>query len=244
MKSTPPGQTIAIAGAGRGTGNSPPRQLALALGHRESFDRDDFLSGAGSAAALALLERWPDWPSPAIALIGPEGAGKSHLAAIWAHAAGGRTVSARAIDAAMVPQALATGALVIEDLRRGEFDEPALFHLLNLAKEERAFVLMTARSAPGSWPIALADLASRLRAMPVATLAPPDDAMLCALLVKLFADRQLAVDDALIGYLAKRIERSFAAARSAVAELDNAALRLRRPVNRALAGEILRPRIS
>jgi chromosomal replication initiation ATPase DnaA len=240
MKSAPSGQAIGVAGAG----NPPPRQLALALGHRESFDRDDFLPGPGNEAALALIERWPDWPSPTIALIGPEGAGKSHLAAIWARGAGGRVVSARAIDAAAVPRALATGALVIEDMRGGEFDEPALFHLLNLAKEERAFVLITARGAPGGWLIALPDLASRLRAMPVAALAPPDDAMLYALLVKLFADRQLAVDDALIGYLVKRIERSFAAARAAVAELDEASLRLGRPVNRALAGEILRPRTS
>jgi chromosomal replication initiation ATPase DnaA len=225
-------------------GNASPRQLALALGHRESFDREDFLAGPGNEAALALIERWPDWPSRAIAVTGPEGAGKSHLAAIWAHAAGGRVISSRAIDAALVPRALATGALVIEDAGDAEcggLDEAALFHLLNLAKEERAYVLLTARSAPAGWPIALCDLASRLRAMPVATLAPPDDAMLGALLVKLFADRQLAVDAALITYLVKRIERSFAAARAAVALLDHAALRLKRPVNRALAGEILRP---
>ncbi len=222
--------------------NASPRQLALALGHRESFDREDFLPGPGNEAALALIERWPDWPSQAIALTGPEGAGKSHLAAIWAHAAGGRVISSRAIDSAVVPRALSTGALVIEDAGCGHLDEAALFHLLNLAKEERAYVLVTARSAPAGWPIALRDLASRLRAMPVAMLAPPDDAMLGALLVKLFADRQLAVDEALIAYLVKRIERSFAAARAAVALLDHAALRLKRPVNRALAGAILRPR--
>jgi chromosomal replication initiation ATPase DnaA len=226
--------------------NASPRQLALALGHRESFDREDFLPGPGNEAALALIERWPDWPSQAIVLAGPEGAGKSHLAAIWAHAAGGRVISSRAIDATAVPRALSTGALVIEDAGCGRLDEAALFHLLNLAKEERAYVLITARCAPAGWtpPIAICDLASRLRAMPVATLAPPDDAMLGALLVKLFADRQLAVDEALIAYLVKRIERSFAAARAAVALLDHAALRLKRPVNRALAVEILRPPAS
>src|ERR1700693_1913770 len=95
--------------------SSRPRQLALALDHPESFAREDFLPGPGNEAALALIERWPDWPSPAIALTGPEGAGKSHLAAIWAHAAGGRVISSRAIDAAVVPRALSTGALVIED---------------------------------------------------------------------------------------------------------------------------------
>src|SRR5260370_41597968 len=102
-----------------------PRQLALALDHRESFDRDDFLPGPGNATALALINRWPDWPARAVALTGPEGAGKSHLAAIWAQAAGARLMSGRAIDAACVPQALSTGALVIDDARPGDLDEAA-----------------------------------------------------------------------------------------------------------------------
>jgi chromosomal replication initiation ATPase DnaA len=219
-----------------------PRQLALALEHRESFDREDFLPGPGNATALALIDRWPDWPARAIALTGPEGAGKSHLAAIWAEAAGARLVSGRALDAASVPQALSTGALVIEDARHGDLDEAAVFHLLNLAREQQAYILLTARDGPAGWPVVLPDLASRLRALPAVALAAPDDALLRAILVKLFADRQLAVDDALIGYLMTRIERSCAAARAAVADLDHAALRLKRPINRALAGEILRAR--
>lgn len=216
-----------------------PRQLVLALDHGQDFDRAEYLSGAGNAAALALIERWPDWPAHAIALSGPEGAGKSHLAAIWASAAGAQTVPARSIERAMVPQALVAGALVIEDAGEGGLDEAALFHLLNLAKEQQAWILITARGVPTGWPIALADLASRLRALPVAVLAAPDDALLRALLVKQFADRQLAVDDALIRYLVERIERSYAAARRVVAELDHAALQQKRPVNRVLAGEIL-----
>jgi chromosomal replication initiation ATPase DnaA len=217
-----------------------PRQLALELDHRESFDRADFLAAPGNAAALALIDGWPDWPGRVVALTGPEGAGKSHLAAIWAHSAGARLVACRAIDARSVPQALSTGALVIEDACERDLDEAAMFHLLNLAHEERAFVLLTAREAPALWPVALPDLASRLRAMPAVALAAPDDALLRAIMVKLFADRQLAVDEALIGYLMTRIERTCAAARAAVAELDRVALRLKRPVNRALAGEILR----
>jgi chromosomal replication initiation ATPase DnaA len=216
-----------------------PRQLVLALDHRQSFDRAEFLPGRGNAAALELIDRWPDWPSHAVALSGPEGAGKSHLAAIWARVAGARTISARALSATAVPQALSAGALVIEDAGETGLDEAALFHQLNLAKEQQAWVLMTARSPPASWSISLADLGSRLRALPVVTLAAPDDAMLRAVLVKQFADRQLAVDDTLIRYLVERIERSYAAARRAVAELDDAALRLKRPVNRVLAGEIL-----
>ena len=221
---------------------APPRQLSLPLGHRESFDRTDFLCGPSNETALALIDRWTDWPARAIALIGPEGSGKSHLAAIWAKAAGARVIASGAIDARLVPEALASGALAIEDADRGAFDEAALFHLLNLAREQMAYILITARQAPVGWPTRLPDLASRLRALPVATLDPPDDALLAAVLVKLFADRQLAVDARLIAFLVHRIERSFAAARAAVAELDREAMRLQRPVSRALAAEILRRR--
>jgi chromosomal replication initiation ATPase DnaA len=215
-----------------------PRQLALALAHDESFAREDFLSGASNADALALIERWPDWPGRALALVGPEGAGKSHLAAIWAEVSGARRLSARALGETDLLAALATGALVIEDVA-GEVNERALFHLINLVREEEAYLLITARSAPTGWSIALPDLTSRLRAIPTVTLAAPDDALLRAVLLKLFADRQLAVDESLIAYLVTRIERSFASARATVETLDHEALRLQRPVTRALAADIL-----
>jgi chromosomal replication initiation ATPase DnaA len=218
--------------------SSSPRQLALALDHAESLAREDFLSGPSNAQALALIDTWPGWPHRTVMLTGPEGSGKSHLAAIWAHAAGARRVAARALDEAAVPRALATGALVVEDLAAGAFDERALFHLLNLAREDAAFVLLTARTA--LMTVAIRDLGSRLKALPVVALAPPDDALLRAVLVKLFADRQLAVDESLIGYVAMRIERSFAAARDVVALLDEAAMRQKRPITRALAAEFLR----
>jgi chromosomal replication initiation ATPase DnaA len=221
--------------------NGEPRQLALALDHGESLAREDFLSGPSNAAALALIDRWPDWPARTVLLRGPEGSGKSHLAAIWARQAGARMLAPRALEGAEVPIALATGALVLENLAEGRFDEAALFHLLNLAHEQRAYVLITARSAPATWRIGLPDLASRLRAIPVVALEVPDDALLRAVIVKLFTDRQLAVDENLVAYLATRIERSFAAARAAVAALDREALRLKRPVTRALAGELFRP---
>jgi chromosomal replication initiation ATPase DnaA len=217
-----------------------PMQLALALDHAESHAREDFLEGPSNAAALSLIERWPDWPSRTVLLRGPEGAGKSHLAAIWAREAGARILSPRMLQGVEVPIALATGALVLENLAEGSFDEAALFHLLNLAREERAFLLIAARTAPTTWKITLPDLASRLRALPVVALEAPDDALLRAVIVKLFADRQLAVDENLVNFLANRIERSFAAAREAVQLLDQEALRLKRPVTRALAGELFR----
>ena len=215
-----------------------PRQLALALPHAESFARDDFLTGTSNADALATIERWPDWADRVLALTGPEGAGKSHLAAIWAEKAGARRVAARALGETDLLGSLATGALVVEDAS-AEFDERALFHLLNLVREEDGYLLLTARSAPATWGVALPDLVSRLRALPVVTVSAPDDALLRAVMVKLFADRQLSVDENLIAYLAMRIERSFAAAREAVAQLDREALRQKRGVTRALAAELL-----
>jgi len=217
-----------------------PRQLVLALDHPTSFAREDFLQGPSNAPALALLESWPDWPHRVMALVGPEGAGKTHLASIWAEDAGARIMSARLLEYGNLPAALATGALVLEDIDPDGLDETALFHLLNLAREERAYVLITARAQPASFPVTIRDLESRLRAIPVVTLTAPDDALLRALIVKLAADRQLAVDEALVNFLANRIERSFAAARTAVARLDEEAMRQRRPVTRALAAELFR----
>jgi chromosomal replication initiation ATPase DnaA len=210
------------------------------LPHAESLSRDDFLEGPANAAGLALVESWPDWPNRVMLLVGPEGSGKSHLAAIWAEAAGARSTSAHALTAAEVPAALATGALVVEDLKASEFDERALFHLLNLAREDTAYVLITARVAPAAIEIELRDLRSRLRAIPTVALSPPDDQLLRALIVKFCADRQMSVDESVVGFLASRIERSFAAARQAVELLDSEALRLGRPVTRALAAELLR----
>jgi chromosomal replication initiation ATPase DnaA len=217
-----------------------PRQLALALAHRESFAREDFLEGAANAAALALVDGWPDWPDRIAALVGPPGSGKSHLAAIWAAKAGARFLSARALAETHPPAALATGALVLEDVPEEGVEERALFHLINLARQERAFMLLTARTPPSSWRIATRDLASRLRAVPAVALAAPDDALLRALLVKLCTDRQLVLDAKVINYLVRRIERSFAAARAVVDLIDREALRRQCPVTVALAGQLLR----
>jgi chromosomal replication initiation ATPase DnaA len=221
-------------------GRLQPRQLAFALPHAESFSRDNFLEGPANAAALSLIDSWPEWPNRIMLLVGPEGCGKSHLATIWAEAAGARTISAHALTVVAVPGALATGALVVEDLNPQAFDERALFHLMNLAREDGAFVLITARVPPVGFEVELRDLRSRLRAVPVVTLMPPDDQLFRALIVKFCTDRQMNVDEAVVSFLATRIERSFSAARQAVEHLDAEALRLGRPVTRALAAELLR----
>ena len=216
-----------------------PRQLAFELAHTESLTRDDFLEGPSNAAGLALVDGWPDWPNRVMMLVGPQGSGKSHLAAIWADMAGARLTAAHALTAAAVPGALATGALVVQDLDPANIDERALFHLLNLAREDNAFVLMTARVVAPT-EVELRDLRSRLRAVPTVQLLPPDDHLFRALIVKFCADRQLAIDETIVSYLASRIERSYAALRRAVELLDSEALRLGRPVTRALAAELFR----
>lgn len=221
-------------------GRVHPRQLAFSLPHAESLSRDNFLEGPANAAGLALIDAWPEWPNRIMWLAGPEGSGKSHLAAVWAEASGARSTTANGLSAEAVPAALVTGALVVEDLRAREFDERALFHLMNLAREDEAYVLFTGRDLPASLKIELADLRSRLRAVPVISLLPPDDQLFRGLIVKFCADRQLAVDESVVSYLATHLERSSAAARHAVDLLDSEALRLGRPVTRALAAELLR----
>lgn len=242
LTATEPDGGIPLAPSARAARALPlaPRQLVLALDHAISFAREDFLEGPSNAKALALIDRWPDWSERLAVLVGPEGSGKSHLASIWAQKSGARILSAKLLGETNLPSAFATGALVVEDVAPDGLDERALFHLINLAREERADVLLTARTAPAAFPLRIRDLVSRLRVLPVVSMAAPDDALLRALIVKLAADRQLAVDAALVNYLASRIERSFASARAAVALLDEEALRQHRPVTRALASELFR----
>jgi chromosomal replication initiation ATPase DnaA len=221
-------------------GSAVVRQLALDLPHAESFRRDDFLESPSNEAALALVDRWPEWPSRAAAIVGPPGSGKSHLAAIWAERTGARIMAGSALTRAEVPTQLATAALVVEDIVPGAIDEAALFHLFNLAREDEAYLLLTAVQRMDGAGFQLPDLVSRMRAIPSVPLAPPDDALLSAVLVKLFADRQLAVGEGVIAYLLPRMERSLAGARATVALLDQAALSRGRAVNRQLAAEVLR----
>lgn len=216
-----------------------PQQLSLALAYAPQFGRDAFVPGASNKAALRLVEAWPDWPSPAALVIGPDGSGKSHLAHIWAERAGAPILEAAGLSAATLPAIHAGAALAIEDADAGPIPEAALFHVMNRVKEVGASLLMTARTPPQAWRIDLADLRSRLRLATPVTLGPPDEALLRVVLVKLFADRQLIVEKAVIDYLIVRMERSLSFAASLVRALDIAALAAGRRVSRPMAAGIL-----
>ncbi|MET0742723.1 MAG: DnaA/Hda family protein [Microvirga sp.] len=217
----------------------PPRQLAFDLPLDPRYGREDFLVSPSNEKAYGLVEAWPDWPDRILLLIGPPGSGKSHLASIWATDSRAWTVPAAEATADKVPHLVSNGALVIEDVDVGRRDEAALFHLLNLARERGGFVLMTCRLPPDRWGVQIPDLLSRLRLAPSVTLDPPDDALLKAVLVKLFIDRQLVVDTSVVDYIALRIERSLAKAEEVVTSLDREALSRGRRVSRAIAAEVL-----
>jgi chromosomal replication initiation ATPase DnaA len=216
-------------------------QTAFPLPRLAARGRADFLVAPANAHAVARIENWRGWPGGRLVLTGPEGAGKSHLAAVWADAAGARIIAAAALPDADLP-ALAARPLAVEDADRiaGErAAETALLHLFNLMAEAGSPLLVTARRPPAHWGLTLPDLESRLTAAPLATLGPPDDALLAALLVKLFAERQIAPPPRLIAFCAARMPRSFAAAEALVAALDAAALASGRPIGPRLAREVL-----
>lgn len=212
------------------------RQLAFDLPHRPAFGRADFLLSACNAAALDWIERWPRWSAHALVLHGPPGSGKSHLAALWRERTGGVLVSGEALRE-RDPGRLAAAPVVVDDAERAP--ERALLHLYNYGGEAGAGLLIVAREAPAAWPIALPDLASRLRATPSVAIGPPDDALLGAVLVKHFADRQIRVMPGTVGYLVPRMERSFAAAAALADRLDRLALDAGRPIGLALARRAL-----
>lgn len=202
--------------------------------------RGDYLVSAGNAAALAALDGWAGWPNGRMILVGPAGAGKTHLAQVWAAATDARLLPASELPD-LDPVALAAGPVAIEDAESLARQPEALFHLINAMAAARQPLLMTAGLPPRDWGVSLPDLFSRLAASAILRLEPPDDALLAAVLVKLFADRQIAVPANVIAYALPRIERSLAAARDFVARIDTAALAQGRPVSRQLAAVLLDP---
>lgn len=213
------------------------RQLAFDLAAGEAMTRADFFVAGSNALALQAVDGWRDWPGGKLLLIGPEGAGKTHLVRLWTKDADAVILPASSLANVDLSR-LEGRAVAVEDADRIGPGEAALFHLHNLVTASGA-LLLTARTPPRDWGLVLPDLISRMQSTPIAHLEAPDDALLSAVLVKLFADRQVAVAPNLIPYLVSRMPRSIGAARALVAALDARALALGRPITRALAGEVL-----
>lgn len=216
-------------------------QLAFDLPVTETFRREDFFVSPTNATALAALDAWQGWPGGKMLVVGPRGSGKTHLAHLWTQATGGALVRGAALAEANIPALTGQGCVCVEDAEAvaGDRDaEAAFFHLHNIVTQGAA-LLVTAATPPRDWGLTLPDLASRLQAASLTRLDAPDDALLSAVLVKLFADRQITVPPNLIPYLVTRMERSLATARQLVETLDAVSLAHARPITRQLAASIL-----
>ena len=214
------------------------RQLVLELPHRQALGRDDFLVTASNSAAVALIDHWPDWPAHAAVIVGLPGSGKTHLVEVWRQRSKAVRVQAADVRVEAAPEILRSGAAAIEDAAP-PLDERGLFHLLNLARQQGSSILLTAETRPEHWRIALPDLLSRLKAIPVLEILPPDDALLRGVLVKLFFDRQIAAAESTISFMLARMPRSLGAARLLVAEIDRRALEKRAEVTRPFVAKVL-----
>ena len=219
------------------------QQLSFDLPAKPALGREDFFVAPSNAMAVALLDPQFAWPSGKLVLTGPKGAGKTHLAAFWAAENGARRMSAASLrpDAADLLVAEG-GALVIEDADHAGFAagaEQALFHLWNLCGARDCLLLLTARTPPRDWGLVLPDLRSRMDAMPQVRLGPPDEGLLAAVLVKLFADRQISVPAGLIDWLVLHMDRDLGLARRLVAAMDRAAMADKSPITRRIAADLL-----
>ena len=223
--------------SGRG---SEPGQIPLDFAHNVARGQEDFFISTSNETAYELIEAWPNWPKRRLMLVGPEGSGKTHLSTIWSHAANARVVASGDLSLDGLPQLLDADALVVEDLPGPGLDDKVLFHLLNMLAEHNRDLLMTATAYPAHWPISLPDLASRLRAVPTVDLGPPDEALLRAVLVKLFTDRQLMVEETVISFMLTRMERSIADAVRLVDAIDRRAMAERSRVTRPFVARALR----
>ncbi len=214
-------------------------QLPLSFEARRSYARADFVPGASNESALALVDAWPEWPSRACAVWGPHGSGKTHLAHVWKVVSGAAIIVARMLDDELVAGLEGGRAFLIDDADRVR-DGKAFFHLLNFVAQSDGWLLVTGLEAPARWPTEVPDLHSRLTALPGAELQAPDEALLARVLLKLFADRQLKLPEALIDYLAPRLERSFAEAERIVVLIDALALQQKRNVSVEIGAQALR----
>ena len=219
-------------------------QLILDLPHRAALGAEDFLVSGCNLAAVRLIDAWPAWQEPVQLLTGPAASGKTHLARVWQALSGACSINPDNLGVDFI-DAMGSGTpLVVEDADRAAYDEQALFHLLNLAREKQLSVLLTARGSPATWQVALPDLLSRLNGVPVVAIGAPDEDLIRTVLLKHFADRQLDIDPKVLTYLALHVDRSLAAAGAAVAAIDRAALATGRKISRQLVIETLQGSVS
>ena len=213
-------------------------QLVFDLPHVPSWDEADFFITSRNESALALIARWPDWHSPAAIVFGPPQSGKTYLAKIWQNRSKAQFIEAPALASHVWCEPFPP--LVVEDIDTATFDETALFHHLNLAREHGSSILFTAQAAPGDWMLTLPDLRSRIRSYPAMEIQQPDEEHLAALLVKHFSDRQIDVAPDVISFLIARMERSMAAAQQVTAHIDRLALAERRKITRTFAAKVFK----
>src|SRR3984893_13996533 len=233
-------RTIKMAGEKTRQARSANSQLTLNLAPDPGYERENFFVSGSNEQAYAIIELWPSWPDPTLLILGPPGAGKSHLGAIWASIACASVQSAASLAAEDVNALAAAGPLFLDDVDAIGQSEAQLFHLVNLMRERGTAMVLAAKTPPDAWGLRTADLMSRLRLAPTGVIGPPDDALMRAVLVKLLIDRQLVVDTGVVGYIALRIERSLGAARSIIEALDREALARQRRISRAIAADVLR----
>lgn len=218
-------------------------QLTLNLGHRSALGREDFLIADSNRDAVSWIDLWPEWPAPALVLYGPAACGKTHLAAVWSAQTKAAAINPAELCQESADTLFARGPhLLIDpvDPWIGDRDaETTLFHLYNLAKEHNRTLLLTMRVPPVRLSFAIPDLASRLRAAPGVAIHAPDETLLGAVLVKMFADRQIQIGEEILSYLLLRMERSFAAARDLVEKTDQLALAEKKPVSLSLVRHVL-----
>lgn len=215
-----------------------PRQLPLELVHEVGRSRDELVVGRANADAVALVDRWPEWPAPVVVLAGPAGSGKSHLASIWRERSGAASFPRDGLGAAAL-EAAARGPVLVDDADGPGLDEIGLFHLVNAVRAAGTQLLLTARRFPAAWNVRLPDLASRLKAAATVEIHEPDDLLLAGVITKLFADRQVEVEPHVVQFLVRRIERSLATAIGVVERLDRAALEQQSRITRGLAASTL-----